>query len=236
MRGTFPDVTKFKSITVRSDTNQLTQIDANNRLYSLTSNQENGSGFGTTTGIKGLGHAWEFDFETVPLTRAEMAPMYSFLCAQNGTAETFEMKVPGTEHRHKRDTRSDRTFTMPAKPKGSVGIIFRISSGEDSQSFADDGGTTTIAPGDFLRFNDHKKVYIWRGLNFTVDCTNLDPDLGSVTQNGYIWPPLQQEHLSTGVITWDPLFTVALTSEPQVTETDQEGFFTLSFSVREERA
>jgi len=29
---------------------------------------------------------------------------------------------------------------------------------------------------------------------------------------------------------------VALTSEPQVTETDQEGFFTLSFSVREERA
>tara|TARA_A100000172_G_scaffold81110_1_gene73040 strand:+ start:20419 stop:21126 length:708 start_codon:yes stop_codon:yes gene_type:complete len=234
MSGTFPDVTKFKSIAVRSDSNQLTQIDANNKLYSLSTNQSADNEFGFTKGIEGLGHAWEFDFTTVPLTRAEMAPMYSFLCAQNGTAETFTIKPPGTAHQYIFDTSSNRTFDLAqtALVKGSVGVFTRIDSTENSQDVSEDGGVTFINTGDYLRFVNHDKVYIWRGSRFSVGCANFGGSLFS--QNGYIWPPLQADVPTGTDLNWDPNFTVALISEPQVTETDEEGFFTLSFSVREE--
>tara|TARA_R110000744_G_scaffold90947_4_gene176545 strand:+ start:907 stop:1617 length:711 start_codon:yes stop_codon:yes gene_type:complete len=235
MSGTFPDVTRFQSIAVRSDTNQLTQIDANNKLYSLSTNHGASSSFGfSTRTIDGLGHAWEFDFATVPLTRAEMAPMYSFLCAQNGTAETFTIKTPGTEHRYIGDTNADRIFELAqsALVKGSVGVFTRIDSTTDSQDVSEDGGVTFIQTGDYLRFANHDKVYIWRGSRFSVGCANYSGSLFS--QQGYIWPPLQAKVPTGTALNWDPDFTVALTSEPQVTETDEEGFFTLSFSVREE--
>jgi len=234
MSGTFPDVTKFASITVRSDTNQLTQIDANNKLYSLSTNQSASTAFGFTEGIEGLGHAWEFDFETVPLTRAEMAPMYSFLCAQNGTAETFTIKPPGTEHRYLGDTNDDRIFEVAQTglAKGDVGVFTNITSTTDSINFAEDGGVTFIQTGDYLRFANHDKVYFWRGSRFSVGCANFSGSLFS--QNGYIWPPLQADLPSGTQFNWNPSFTVALISEPQVIETDEEGVFTLEFSVREE--
>lgn len=234
MSGTFPDVTKFKSIDVRSDTSQLTQIDANNKLYSLSTNSSASTAFGFTQGITGMGHAWEFDFETVPLTRAEMAPMYSFLCAQNGTAETFEIKVPGTEHRYLGDTNADRIFEVAQAGmlKGDLGVFTNLTSTTDSINFGEDGGLTFIQPGDYLRFANHNKVYIWRGVRFSVGCTNFSGSLFS--QTGYIWPPLQADLPSGTDFNWDPSFTVALISEPQVIETDEEGVFTLSFSVREE--
>lgn len=235
MSGTFPDVTKFASIVVRSDTNQFTQIDANNKLYSLSTNQEDlaAFGFGTKT-IDGLGHAWEFDFTTVPLTRAEMAPMYSFLCAQNGTAETFAIKVPGTEHRYLGDTDDDRIFFLfqSGLTKGSVGTFTNIRSTTNSPNFAEDGGATFINTGDFIRFTDHDKVYIWRGSRFSVGCANFGGSFFS--QSGYIWPPLQADIPNGAQFNWDPNFKVALISEPQIIETDEEGVFTLEFSVREE--
>ena len=229
MSGLFPNTTKFKSIAIRSDANQKSSIDANNKFYSLLQDDV----LVADLNMPGLKHAWEFDFETVPMTRSDMGPIYSFLLDQYGSAETFTIKPPTTAHQYTTDTLSDRTFFQnSALSKGDVGIIFFIESTEDSQNFSDDGGVTLIKTGDFIKYANHDKVYMWKSLQFTVPCANFEDALG--TQNGYIWPPYQEDVPSGTNLSWDPEFKVALIHEPMAVPTDTSGLFKLKFSVREE--
>ena len=228
MSGVFPDVTRFKSVTVRSDATQLSTVDQSNNLYSVFTDSQPTS----TMKVSGLSQHFEFDFTTVPLSRAEMAPMYSFLCAQNGTAETFTIKPPGTAHRYLFDTASDRPFIFgTSMTKGEVGIIFSLESSTNSQDHSEDGGITILNYGDFIKFHNHDKVYM-NMAQFSVPCANFVDSL--VTQNGYLWPPLQKDVPSGIYFNWDPTFTVAMTNEPQVIKSDIDGLYELSFSVREE--
>ena len=209
MSGVFPDVTRFKSVTVRSDATQLSTVDQSNNLYSVFTDSQPTS----TMKVSGLSQHFEFDFTTVPLSRAEMAPMCSFLCAQNGTAGSFTIKPPGPAHRYLFDTGSDRPF------------IF------NSQDHSEDGGITILNYGDFIKFHNHDKVYM-NMAQFSVPCANFVDSI--VRQNGYLWPPSQKDVPSGIYFNWDPTFTVAMTNEPQVIKSDIDGLYELSFSVREE--
>ena len=141
--------------------------------------------------------------------------------------------TPTTAHQHTTDTSSDRTFIQgTALLKGDVGIIFSIESSENSQNFSDDGGVTLIKTGDFIKYANHDKVYMWKGLQFTVPCANFVDALG--TQNGYIWPPCQEDVPANTNLSWDPEFKVALIDEPLAVQTDIAGLFKLKFNVREE--
>tara|TARA_R100001594_G_scaffold101387_1_gene135943 strand:- start:228 stop:926 length:699 start_codon:yes stop_codon:yes gene_type:complete len=228
MSGTFPDTTKFKSVVIRSDANQKTSIDANNKFYSLLQDLAE-----TDYNMPGLRHAWEFELETVPMTRSDMGPIYSFLLDQYGSAETFTIKPPTTAHQYTTDTSSDRTFIQStALLKGDVGIIFQIESSENSQNYSDDAGLTFLKTGDFIKYANHDKVYMWKSGDFSVPCANFVHSL--VTQNGYIWPPCQEDVPGNTNLSWDPEFKVALIDEPLAVQTDIDGLFKLKFNVREE--
>jgi hypothetical protein len=230
MAGTFPDNTIFESIEIRSDTNQLTTIDANNKLYGKISGTAVNWASRTVPSVT---HAWEFDLSTKPLTRSEMGPILAFLNKQNGSAETFEITPPQTNSRNG-DANTDRIFILgTALDKGSIGIIFYIEAPfEDSPDYDSDGGTVQIYPGDFFRFTGHDKVYCWQSEVFTVPCANFDNAL--VGQNGYFFPPAQQVLSSSAQFQLNPSFKVALINEPMVVETNVDNVFKIKFSVREE--
>jgi len=229
MSGTFPDTTKFKSVVIRSDANQKTTIDANNKFYSLLQDLAVAGSYK----MPGLRHAWEFELETVPMTRSDMGPIYSFLLDQYGSAETFTIKPPTTAHQYTTDTSSDRTFIQSSELlKGDVGVIFQIESTENSQNYSDDNGLTFLKTGDFIKYANHDKVYMWKSGDFSVPCANFVH--GLVTQNGYIWPPCQEDVPGNTNLSWDPEFKVALIDEPLAVQTDIAGLFKLKFNVREE--
>lgn len=230
MSGTFPDNTVFESMEIRSDTNQFTTIDANNKLYGkIPAEPVNWS----ARTVPDVTHAWEFDLTTKPMTRSEMAPILAFLNKQNGSAETFEITPPQTNSRNG-DANTDRIFTWgTALNKGAIGIVFFIDAPfEDSPDFNEDGGVVQIFPGDFFRFTGHDKVYCWQSAVFTVPCANFVDAL--VGQNGYFFPPAQQALASGSQFQLNPSFKVALINEPVTIETGIDNVFRLKFSVREE--
>jgi len=230
MAGTFPDNTIFKSMQIRSDTNQFTTIDGNNNLYGKFPAEPVSWADRTVSEIT---HAWEFDLTTKPLTRSEMGPILAFLNKQNGSAETFEITPPQTNSRNG-DPNLDRVFLLgTALQKGAIGIIFYIEAPfEDSPDYNEDGGVVQIFPGDFFRFTDHDKVYCWQSSVFTVPCANFVDAL--VGQNGYFFPPAQRPLASNSRFNLNPSFRVALIAEPMVVETDVDGLFEIKISVREE--
>jgi hypothetical protein len=229
MAGTFPDNTIFEQMEIRSDTNQFTTIDGNNKLFGKIPGAPTSW---TNRTVPDVTHAWEFDLTTKPMTRSEMAPIVAFLNKQNGSAETFEITPPQTNSRNG-DPVTDRILVLGnALDKGAIGIIFFINAVGDSPDFNSDGGVVQIFPGDFFRFTGHNKVYIWQSSVFTVPCENFVDSL--VGQNGYFFPPAQQALASGSQFQLNPSFKVSLISEPVTVETDIDNVFRLKFSVREE--
>ena len=230
MAGSFPDNTIFESMQIRSDTNQYTFIDINNNLFGKLPEQLTTANL-LSARAPALTHAWEFDLTTKPLTRTEMAPIMAFLTKQNGSAETFEIKPPQTNSRNE-DTNLDRKFRLigAGLNKGEVGTITGIDALDEDSS--DGSGVTLIEPGDFLRFDNHKKVYNWNAFSFSVACADFGGGLGS--QNGFIYPPAQRDLPFGSTFELNPNFTVALINEPTVLETDVDNVFKINFAVREE--
>lgn len=105
-----------------------------------------------------VGHHWEFDITTKPMTRTEWQPMISFINQQYGRFNTFSY-----------------TSKAMALPQGSLsGSTYAVtvstahSAGGTSVSFSGLPASAVVwKAGDFIKFSGHAKVYAIQSTSVT---------------------------------------------------------------------
>jgi len=130
---------------------------------------------------------WAFSAKYNPMTREEFAPVYAFLVSQRGRFGTFTIVPPviGT-------TSGTATGTMVSGTESAGSTSISVS-----------GFTGTIKAGDFVKFENHSKVYM-----VTADQTGS----GSIT----IEPGLVESVTSGDEITYTNVpFTMRLNNDVQ---------------------
>ena len=145
---------------------------------------------------------WVFSAQYNNLTRAEFMPVYAFCVKQKGQLNTFTVTPPVIS-----STSGNATGTMRVNGAHSLG----------DSTIAVDGFTGTIKAGDFIKFNNHDKVYM-----VTTDLTgagtlNIEPGLYNVLAD------------ETTVIYNNVPFLVRL--ENDIQEYDFSGFDRYDFEV-----
>lgn len=145
---------------------------------------------------------WVFSASYNNLTRAEFMPVYAFCIKQKGQLNTFSVTPPIIS-----STRGNVTGTMAVNGAHTTG----------DTTVAVDGISGTIKAGDFVKFNNHDKVYM-----VTSDLTgpgtlNIEPGLYSDVAD------------NTTVIYNDVPFLMRL--ENDIQEFDLSGFDQYNFEV-----
>ena len=94
---------------------------------------------------KTAGHLWRAEFAWPRLPRAEIAPIYAFVNAQQGAFGSFQVVLPNY-----------------SSALGSGGSITAGSASAGATSIGSSGGAggDYIKAGDILKFNNHSKVYM----------------------------------------------------------------------------
>jgi len=123
-----------------------------------------------------------------PMTRAEFAPIKAFLMKQRSRLNTFTVIPP---------TISNALGTASGTPTGTA------SAGDTSITLGG-SGTGTLKAGDYIKFNNHDKVYM-------VVEDQSDISTGTLT----IEPPLRSAVSGTDIIYDNVSFTVRLTNDIQ---------------------
>ena len=123
-----------------------------------------------------------------PMTRAEFAPIKAFLMKQRSRLNTFTVIPP---------TISNALGTAGGTPTGTA------SAGDTSITLGGTG-TGTLKAGDYIKFNNHDKVYM-------VVEDQSDISTGTLT----IEPPLRSAVSSTDIIYDNVPFTVRQTNDVQ---------------------
>jgi len=123
-----------------------------------------------------------------PMTRAEFAPIKAFLMKQRSRLNTFTVIPP---------TISNAQGTAAGLPTGTA------SAGDTSITLGGTG-TGTLKAGDYIKFDNHDKVYM-------VVEDQSDISTGTLT----IEPPLRSAVSSTDIIYDNVPFTVRQTNDVQ---------------------
>ena len=123
-----------------------------------------------------------------PMTRAEFAPIKAFLMKQRSRLNTFTVIPP---------TISNALGTASGTPTGTA------SAGDTSITLGG-SGTGTLKAGDYIKFDNHDKVYM-------VVEDQSDISTGTLT----IEPPLRSAVSSTDIIYDNVPFTVRQTNDVQ---------------------
>ena len=123
-----------------------------------------------------------------PMTRAEFAPIKAFLMKQRSRLNTFTVIPP---------TISNAQGTAAGTPTGTA------SAGDTSITLGG-SGTGSLKAGDYIKFNNHDKVYM-----VVEDKTDISS--GSLV----IEPPLRSAVSSTDIIYDNVPFTVRLRNDVQ---------------------
>jgi len=172
MSGTYPSTPVFNSVGFTS------------KSYNLMSESLSGR-----TQVRNIGgQRFEFKATYPPLTTAEFAPVYAFIMAQNGMAETFQIVLP--EISSKSGNATGTVQTVGADSIGETSIVI-------------DGLSGTLKAGDVIKFANHNKVYM-----IVSDLTGS----GTLT----IEPALREATANDTAITYDNVpFTVRLNNDLQ---------------------
>lgn len=100
--------------------------------------------------VRGIGsQRWAITASYNPMTRAEFAPVYTFIIKQRGMFESFQFVPPVVA-------------VQSGTASGSKKVNGALSIGATSMNLQ--GGSGTLKAGDFFKFANHSKVYM-----FTAD-------------------------------------------------------------------
>lgn len=201
MSGTFPLTDIFQSVKITSDLKVLKNIDRNNHYFEKFQKQY-----------------WQFDINTVPLTRSQWSQIYTFLIKQNGPGENFQISIP---------TFTETTGTYNGV-NGDISIYSVVPGtvGDNDVWFSVQSGTSgTLKSGDLIQFSNHTKIYQIRE----------DVTLASAgTHNVKIFPSLLTAVTSANTVNFQDLeFTVSLINDTVEFNSDENGYYTIKFAVEE---
>ena len=218
MAGDFGNTNIFRSIKIRDQRNQLSNVDSNNKLFRNFVKQR-----------------WRISAETVPMTRQQFSPYYTFLLKQNGTSGIFTFQYPLNNSQGITTGADGSTITAYSQSEaitsGTVGpYTLNLNSDENSP---DQTGAWRIGAGDFIKFANHSKIYkMVNGIHITC----LDDNFGTITvENAQIYPAaVVNIPANTSITLFKPSFTVSLMNDVQSVPTGVEGYFTFQLDMVEE--
>lgn len=122
-------------------TPSFSSVDFNSVYYNLSSTSVSGR-----TQVRNIGgQRFEFVASYPPLTKSEFAPVTAFIMAQRGMAETFTIVLP----------------ELSSKSGDATGLV-KTSADEaiGQTTISIDGLSGSLKAGDFLKFDNHSKVYM----------------------------------------------------------------------------
>lgn len=201
MSGSYPLITGFRSVAFRSLHTSLVE--------KAQSGKRQARDFG--------GHQWLFGVEHLRLTAANFWPLYTFLTAQRGQYESFQIVLP------------DKATPRGAASAGGIGTPLVNGAAQTGRSLNVDGFTPNIngmlKAGDIFKLAGHSKVYM-----LTADASTAS--LGQTTL--FFEPALRQSPADNEAITiYDVPFTVMLTQGEISYELSSPAFYALAFEVEE---
>jgi hypothetical protein len=163
-----------------------------------------------------------FSFKLVspPLSRAEYAPIMSFILKQGGKFDSFTVVPPDIS-----STRGTATGTITCA--NITSSDYSVAAGSSTVPIINDVVSSgTLKNGDLIKFSNHDKVYM-----LTED-VNLD---GSTVVGLPIYPTLRTAvNASTTVVYNDVPFKVFLTSDTQGFKIGTQKYYSYEINVREE--
>lgn len=135
MAGTLPALPIPAQIVIKSFAPTLVSVAQNLRRISRTLGQ----------------HRWTLALRWANLSREDMAQIYAFMLTQNGQFENFQVIIPG--HESPRGIYDSGLDTPTVLGNSQVGNDVNLQGFRSS-------GTNILVKGDFLKFNNHAKVYM----------------------------------------------------------------------------
>ena len=105
---------------------------------------------------------WQFTASYNALTRSEFMPVYAFCVSQGGQLGVFSVTPPVIS-------------SSSGNPSGNM-LSAGIHSAGDS-TISVDGFSGTIKAGDFVKFNNHDKVYMIKSDLTGAGVLNIEPSL-----------------------------------------------------------
>lgn len=175
-------------------TPEFAAINLQSKSRNVTSETKSGRMQVRSTGSQ----QWQFTAQYTTLTRDTFMPVYAFCVSQGGQLGTFEV-----------------TPTEISSSRGSItGTMLTSETGElDETALNVDGFSGTIKAGDFVKFNNHTKVYM-----VTTDLT------GSGILN--ITPGLKETVPDNTIVVYDNVpFTMRLANDIQEFDVNGKDLF-----------
>jgi len=192
MAGAFPTSQGFTAINFRSNTPTLST--------------ETVSGISFRRQISS--QRWEFTLSLPPMTRAEFAPVYSFMVKQRGSKESFTVVAPEIS-----STRGSET--------GTVLVDGSHSAGDTTIDI--DGLNSGLKAGDLIKFASHQKVYM------VID------DVSSGSQTITIEPPLRENLANDEAVSYsDVPITVRAVNDIQEFQLGNDPVYRIEIDVVED--
>jgi hypothetical protein len=176
MAGTYPTSPEFASVGFASEQKTITSTTDSGKMFAVQVD----------------GQRFKFSASYPPMTRAEFAPVYSFIMKQRSQKETFQIALPDLKN-----------------AKGDVSGTITVSGSHSAGDTTIDitGISNTIKAGDFIKFGGHSKVYL-----VVEDATGDSSNDATIT----IEPPLRNSLSNGESVTYDGIeFTVRLTNDLQ---------------------
>jgi len=192
MAGVFPTSQGFTAINFRSNTPTLST--------------ETVSGISFRRQISS--QRWEFTLSLPPMTRAEFAPVYSFMVKQRGSKESFTVVAPEIS-----STRGSET--------GTVLVDGSHTAGDTTIDI--DGLNSGLKAGDLIKFASHQKVYM------VID------DVSSGSQTITIEPPLRENLANNEAVSYsDVPITVRAVNDIQEFQLGNDPVYRIEIDVVED--
>jgi len=192
MAGAFPTSQGFTAINFRSNTPTLST--------------ETVSGISFRRQISS--QRWEFTLSLPPMTRAEFAPVYSFMVKQRGSKESFTVVAPEIS-----STRGSET--------GTVLVDGSHSAGDTTIDI--DGLNSGLKAGDLIKFASHQKVYM------VID------DVSSGSQTITIEPPLRENLANDEAVSYNNVpITVRAVNDIQEFQLGNDPVYRIEIDVVED--
>jgi hypothetical protein len=180
MAGTLPTSPAFRSVTIKSNNPNITTISTSGRRQVKTQQAQ----------------FWSFTANYPPMKRSDWAPIAAFIMQQRGAYESWTVLLQDYSNTQGNLT-TETVTTTNTESIGSTQI--ELTSGSLTQ-------TDALKAGDFVKFNNHNKVYMVTG--------DVDFSSGSATMN--IEPGLLVSvNSATGIDYNDVEWTVFLTNDVQ---------------------
>jgi hypothetical protein len=176
MAGTYPTSPEFAAVGFGSEQKTITSTTDSGKMFAVQVD----------------GQRFKFSASYPPMTRAEFAPVYSFIMKQRSQKETFQIALPDLKN-------------AKGDVSGTITVSGSHSAGDTTINIT--GISNTIKAGDFIKFGGHSKVYL-----VVEDATGDSSNDATIT----IEPPLRNSLSNGESVTYDGIeFTVRLTNDLQ---------------------